>query len=279
MSITLLTLNTHSLLEENADQKRHAFITAVTRESPDVIALQEVNQRMDAPPVSPSQLDGYLPCSPNVTVRADNHALAVARGLRERGVCYHWTYLPVKRGYGSYDEGVALLFRKPAQDLDVLTVSRRDDYENWKTRRVLGVNIGGTWFYSLHLGWWDDTDEPFAAQWRRLNAHMRKRGRAFLMGDFNSPSDLRGEGYDLVLSDGWTDTHTAAKQRSGCVTIPGAVAGWTDRPLSDGGARVDYIFCNFPCTSLASHVIFDGTDTPIVSDHFGLICQVGDVRI
>lgn len=274
MTIKLLTLNTHSLIEENAELKRQSFARTVADVLPDVIALQEVNQSLDAPLVPPEQLEEYLPCHPSVTLRSNNHALAVARELKALGVTYHWSYLPIKRGYGIYDEGVALLFRNPAQEFDILTISRRDDFESWKTRKILGAKIGDIWFYSTHLGWWDDCEEPFAAQWRRLNAHMRKRNRVFLMGDFNSPSDLRGESYDLVLSDGWIDTHTAAGQKSGLVTIPGAVAGWTERALSNGGARVDYIFCNFPCASLFSRVIFDGSDTPIVSDHFGLICQI-----
>ena len=274
MTVKLLTLNTHSLIEENAGIKRQSFARTVADVRPDVIALQEVNQSVDAPLVPYEQLDGYLPCHACVPLRADNHALAVVEALKAHGVTYHWSYLPIKRGYGIYDEGVALLFRNPAREFDILTVSRRDDYESWKTRKILGAKVDDVWFYSLHLGWWDDREEPFAAQWRRLHAHMRKRDRVFLMGDFNSPSDLRGEGYDLVLSDGWIDTHTAARQQSGRVTIPGAVAGWTERALSNGGARVDYIFCNFPCSSLSSRVIFDGNDTPTVSDHFGLICQI-----
>ena len=40
----LLTLNTHSLVEENYPQKLHDFSAAVLRLKPDVIALQEVNQ-------------------------------------------------------------------------------------------------------------------------------------------------------------------------------------------------------------------------------------------
>ncbi len=274
MSIKLLTLNAHSLIEENAEQKGLAFAKVVAEEQPNVIALQEVNQSKDASPVSSAHLEGYLPCAPDVTVRTDNYALSVTRKLKQHGVLYRWSYLPIKRGYGIYDEGVALLFRDAAKDPDVLTLSRTNDYESWKTRKALGLQIGDNWFYSVHLGWWDDTEEPFAAQWRRLNAHMRKRERAFLMGDFNSPSEKHGEGYDLVMSDGWTDTHMIARQQSGRVTIPHAVAGWTDRALSDGGARVDYIFCNFPCVPLSSRVIFDGRDTPIVSDHYGLICQI-----
>ena len=274
MKIKLLTLNTHSLVEENAADKQQKFVEVALHELPDVIALQEVNQRITASPMPPSSLGGYLPCSPDVTVRADNHALTLAEELRRRGVDYHWSYLPIKRGWGIYDEGVALLFHGAPEAFKILTLSRNDDYENWKTRKALGIQIHGVWFYSLHLGWWDDSDEPFAAQWRRLNAHTKQHGPTFLMGDFNSPSDVRGEGYDLILSDGWIDTHTAATRCEGCVTVPHSIAGWANDALPMGGARMDYIFCNRPYAVSVSRVIFDGKDTPVVSDHFGVICQV-----
>ena len=38
----LLTLNTHSLREENQEQKLEWFLEAVMAEKPDIIALQEV---------------------------------------------------------------------------------------------------------------------------------------------------------------------------------------------------------------------------------------------
>ena len=44
----LLTLNTHSLLEENYEQKTRDFVAAVIKERPDILALQEVNQSVNA---------------------------------------------------------------------------------------------------------------------------------------------------------------------------------------------------------------------------------------
>lgn len=50
----LLTLNTHSLLEENFEKKLEWFVEIILKEKPDIIALQEVNQSMDAPLASQS---------------------------------------------------------------------------------------------------------------------------------------------------------------------------------------------------------------------------------
>ena len=40
-----------------------------------------------------------------------------------------------------------------------------------------------------------------------------RRPLAFLLGDFNSEADVRGEGYDLILRSGWQDTYRLARQR------------------------------------------------------------------
>ena len=44
----ILTLNTHSLLEENYEEKLKQFAEMVKKELPRVFALQEVNQSMSA---------------------------------------------------------------------------------------------------------------------------------------------------------------------------------------------------------------------------------------
>ena len=61
-----MTLNTHSLEEEDYEAKLHAFAEGVCRAEPDIIALQEVNQTQTAAPVDKKDLElyGYVPCAP-----------------------------------------------------------------------------------------------------------------------------------------------------------------------------------------------------------------------
>ncbi len=40
----LITLNTHSLIEEHYEEKLHAFAEVIRKEKPDILAMQEVNQ-------------------------------------------------------------------------------------------------------------------------------------------------------------------------------------------------------------------------------------------
>lgn len=272
----LLTLNTHSLAEDQYEEKLEAFLAGVTRIRPHVMALQEVNQPQNGMPQSPDTAL-YTPCRSDITVRQGNHALSVARGLAACGLSYHWSWLPVKRGYEIYDEGVAMFSLSPIEETDICHASRLKDYHHWKTRALLGIRTGGYWFYSLHLGWWDDPEEPFAAQWERVDRHVRHRGQVFLMGDFNSPAEVVGEGYDLMRQTGWHDTYASARHRDAGITVRGKIPGWTHRDLPEQGARVDHILCNFPCRVASSRVVFDQTREPVVSDHFGVLVETEDV--
>ena len=81
----LLTLNTHSLIIPEHEAKREIFVDFIAKEQPEVFALQEVNQTAAAPLLGDPPA-GYYPCPGNrVTLKADNHAAAVARMLEARG--------------------------------------------------------------------------------------------------------------------------------------------------------------------------------------------------
>lgn len=169
----LLTLNTHSLIEPEYEAKRDAFVEFIRKEQPDVFALQEVNQTAAAPLLAGVPA-GYYPCPGNmVLLKADNHAAAVARMLEEAGCAYHWSWLPAKIGYDRYDEGMAVFSRAPITAAENLLLSQINDYNNWKTRRALGICAGDVWCYAVHMGWWKDEEEPFADQWNILAAAGR----------------------------------------------------------------------------------------------------------
>ena len=90
--------------------------------------------------------------------------------LEEAGCAYHWSWLPAKIGYDRYDEGMAVFSRAPITAAENLLLSQINDYNNWKTRRALGICAGDVWYYAVHLGWWKDEEEPFADQWNILAA-------------------------------------------------------------------------------------------------------------
>lgn len=279
----ILTLNTHSLVEEDYLQKLEIFIEVVREKMPDVIALQEVNQSADAPAADKKDLDGWVPAGDTgILIRRDNHALQIAGLLKKAGISCSWTWLPVKLGYGKYDEGMAFFsLNSGITATDSFHISLGHDYRNWKTRMALGIKTEkyDSWFYTTHMGWWNDEDEPFSAQLELLNSFLdqkRKDGPVWLMGDFNSPDAVRNQGYDALQNTGWKDTYLLAGQKDSGITVGTVIDGWRDQ-IDDAdsmeGMRIDYIWCSRDIPIACSSVIFNGKNGSIVSDHFGIIIE------
>ena len=271
----LLTLNTHSLVEDNYSAKLNAFVSAIAEQRPDIIALQEVNQT-----IAETQVDviseGYVPCVENIVIRKDNHVYKAAELLEGAGVKYYWTWLPLKKGYNKYDEGIALMSRSRIIETDVVRISETDDYNNWKTRKIIGIRTEAApdeWFFSVHYGWWDDLDEPFQNQWQKTAEYMKKYSRVWLMGDFNSPAEVRNEGYDMINSSGWYDSYTLARTRDNGITVGKVIDGWRDKVSSTDGMRIDQIWCSQKAEIASSEVIFNGANKPVVSDHYGVVAE------
>lgn len=123
----LLTLNTHSLEEKDYEKKLKIFTEEILKEKPDVIALQEVNQPLDGEEADGEVLkkSGFIPCpseppSCAVPVRLGNHGLRAAQLLRRSGFPVFWTWTSAKVGYGKYDEGMALMSRRPIAEVSQL---------------------------------------------------------------------------------------------------------------------------------------------------------------
>lgn len=280
----IMTLNTHSLQEENYQQKLEGFIERILKEQPDVIALQEVNQTIAAPKAPPHMHRGLMQLSHGVPLREDNHAAVIAKRLHLAGIPCAWAWQPIKIGYGKYDEGLAIIcLNHRIRHAEAFRISSVDDYANWKTRKVLGVQLcdRDDWFYTVHMGWWNDPQEPFRHQWKQLERMLgekKKKAPVWLLGDFNGPAEVRGESYDCIAKSGWNDTYLLAGERDDGMTVRGVIDGWRDKiagPESLEGMRIDQIWCSESAPVLSSSVIFNGANGPVVSDHFGVMIQMG----
>jgi maltose 6'-phosphate phosphatase len=235
-------------------------------------------QSRDALIVSQQRLlaSGYrAPTDVTLPIGQDHYALALAEALCRAGRSYHWCYLPIKLGYGKYDEGVALLWRGEAESLRVLQLSDTRDYGNWRRRMALGVQLDGTWFYSVHTSRWDDPEEPFITQWQRLRDAVQAEDRVFLLGDFNCPADAPGQGYARMMADGWQDLFVCSGHSEGYRTVRGVIDGWKDAS-ADLPRRIDYILCKIKGVSVPfAKTLFDvDRGQRPVSDHCGVMCEV-----
>lgn len=279
----LLTINTHSLQEANYPLKLEQFIDVIMKERPDIVAMQEVNQTTSSPLAGKPFLSGYVPCKGNdVPIREDNHAAQVAFRFFFAGLPCSWTWVPAKIGYGKYDEGMAIFsFGSKIIDTDAFHISKSTDYQNWKTRKVLGIRTADTnsWYYTVHMGWWQDTEEPFLSQWETFDSFLyekRDESTLWLLGDFNSPAEVRGQGYDCITHCGWYDTYLLANEKDEGITVEGVIDGWReliDDPESADGMRIDHIWCSNPIPVQSSKVMFNQKNGPVISDHFGVMVE------
>lgn len=280
----IMTMNTHSLVESDFETKREWFAEMILKEQPDILAMQEVNQTAAATALPADQLAGYVRCegADAVVVREDNYAAWLANRLRQGGMEFYWTWLPAKLGYGKYDEGMALFSIRPIEQTEQFYTSKSRDYGNWKTRKILGIQAEGTWYYTVHMGWWDDEEESFASQWSRMEHHLYHKTQApkpvWLLGDFNSSAKVRGQGYDMVRMSDWRDTYVDAMTKDSGITVGTVIDGWRERAselneADNPGMRLDYIFTSRPANVVSSRVICNGLNYNVVSDHYGVMIE------
>ena len=261
----LLTLNAHSWQEtDNVSCLRHVA-EALREEQPDVIALQEIYQKQGGAPAAEARLRDSGFVSAGDAILTDNWALA----LSELVPGWHWTWAFAHIGFRIWEEGIAILSREPILEIRSQDLSAEDIRLR---RRALAVRNRHGWFVSTHLSRWDDLRDHYPRQWSKLNAFARSLGTpCWLMGDFNNPAHLRGQGYDMMLADNWQDCFVRAENRDAGVTVPGQIDGWWDEKVS--GFRIDYCLAAQAGRTLRSRVIFNGDFHPVVSDHFGVLTE------
>ncbi|KHF40883.1 endonuclease/exonuclease/phosphatase family protein [Halalkalibacter okhensis] len=259
----LLTVNCHAWQEHNQLAKIKTLAKAIKENSYDVIALQEVSQSMGA-----EIIEG--------AVKKDNYVLVLLDELMALGVRdYHYVWGFAHIGFEIYEEGLAILTKHKIENEHSFFITQSDHTENWKTRKIVGVTISYNEepisFYSCHLGWWNDDEEPYKNQVDTLYSFVQKNERFFLMGDFNNDASSKGEGYDYLLGKGLFDTYQLAEDKDKGITVKGKIAGW-DQNKRD--LRIDYIFTNTLVDVKRSNVIFNGENRPVISDHFGVEVEV-----
>lgn len=277
----LLTLNTHSWIEERPLEKLKAIKEQLLADSYDVISLQEVNQSMDA---EEAEVDSFF-IAPNqdTVIKKDNFAFLLQQELKKEGLEFYWSWVPSHIGYDQYDEGIAILTRFKVTNARGILLSRKDDYTDYHTRKALEVrfqaNKKNYLVYGLHLSWWQDEtgSYPFLYEWSKLveawEAEARAGGCILLMGDFNNPAHIDKEGYSVVSKHPYLkDAFLDATLKNGSHTVEKRIDGWEN---NSDLLRIDFIFVSSNLSVYSYETVFDGRTTPVVSDHFGVKVEIG----
>lgn len=259
----LLTLNCHSLQEKNQFAKIRYLARIIKEKLYDVIALQEVAQYID---------DRYV----YKNIKKSNFAFVLLQQLKKLGVNdYSFVWDLSHLSFGKCEEGLAILTKHPIVDDHSFFVSKGTDIHNWKSRKIVGAKINYNnkliSFYSCHMGWWQDEEEPFKYQVDTLIQHVSKDELFFLLGDFNNSAFLKGEGYDYLLKHGLYDTYHLAPKKDEGITVKGKIDGWNN---NNHDLRIDLILTNQPFQVEYSKVIFDNINKTVISDHFGVEIEI-----
>ena len=239
---------------------------------PDVICFQEVGE-----------WSGGNTQDPDSIRFGSSESNMVRQILQRLDEHYFYTLDWSHYGFDVWLEGSAILSKHPFTDTGSRFISNPDNgrYKFWKSRnvplaRIDLPGIGSANVFSVHAGWWDDEEEPFQDQYRKLLAWAGEiaspRETTILCGDFNVPADSKMQEF-MTKGTGYSDQYALANPDGSLdATIRGAIDGWES---SDSGQRVDYILMNddSPLAVEEARIIFTEDRYGIVSDHAGVYAR------
>ncbi|MGV1005921.1 MAG: endonuclease/exonuclease/phosphatase family protein [Candidatus Nanopelagicales bacterium] len=267
--LTVLTVNLHTFQERGAGAKLLTVAKAVQELDADIVLLQEAAQSKDATVVE----NHY-----GVDVKSDNAALTIVEALKAQNLNYNYFWDWSHYGWDVWEEGSAILTKDKIVSTAAKYVTKSKEQTYWKSRKIPVATIetpqgGIVNAYSVHLGWWDDDEEPFKYQFDKLLKWADSKAVAgsssLFGGDFNNPAGTVGYKY-LMKQGKFTDVYLKANP-SGMThpTIGGNIDGWENGdPV---GKRIDFLLLG-PDAHLQP-VISQRTFTELslgrVSDHNG----------
>lgn len=272
--LTVLTLNLHTWQEKGPREKLARIADFMASTGVDLAAFQECGQHRDGTPAEP------LPSAPLQTTEdplfrdqpglPGNAALLIQNRLKEVHqldyfLVWNWAHI----GFGSYQEGAAILSRFPLRARGEAVVSTDQEIESPSRRKILWADlevpgVGPFRIVSAHLGWGGDQ----IAQIRNTEAALAALPPrpTLVAGDFNMAPRLPGY---LVLTEEfqWRDDWKGAAVR-------------LTTGLTMGADRIDYLWSRKPTllSPLKSTTVFRPRDTGSlapVSDHAGVLVWYG----
>lgn len=250
----LLTLNLHCFAEENIKQNQGIISDFIIEREIDVCFFQEVAQHFENKVIKDR-------------IKEENYVFDLIQLLQEEGHTYYMHFDYSKRGYGVYDEGLAIISKTPLYNKDSYHVSKKVDYHDWKTR----MNVSCETLFqnkeivltSIHLGWSDEI-ETFEEQFDETMIHIDKNKLNLIAGDFNVSEGSKE--YHHVVGYDLTDLYYNGEK-----TYYHDITHLDYIDVKEEATRIDYVFSNKPLKTMKREVVFKDTR---VSDHFGVYIEI-----
>lgn len=267
-TLKIISINMHCGMEDDYPRKASIIAETIAKHDVDVVFLQECVQKLKAP-VSHKKFA--------INIRQGNLCVDLVKRLAVLGIEYDYYFDWGKYGFEVLEEGLAVLSKKKIVSASSRYVSEVKDINDWKSRKIIRVGINGypdLYLYNVHLGWWDDEEEPFKGQMDRLNDWMVESPGVnhLLVGDFNAP--YQGLAYDYMKKVGLRDLYLE-------VDVDHAFQGTfhghqavSDLEVKNLNTRIDYVMCKGNVQPLSGQRLFTGREEAIVSDHYGLMMEL-----
>lgn len=274
MRVKALTLNTHGWVELFQIPKIKTLAHYIIDQDIDIVFLQEITQHQETDPAE--KLTNYHSAT-NRAVHHDNYAYLLTRFLHTMGANYHWSWLDAHQGWGSYDEGVAILTKtKPHRVVPIIMDDHKYTYQDVWRRAALAAHLTiddqPLWVANTHMNWWHmDGLHLFEKDFNHLNTELRNLAGntpILLAGDFNNSPDTPNEGYDQIINLGWHDAYTRAQHTDGEHTVHKKISGWENATQA---MRIDYFFTSTPLEAESCQVVFKDDTPDAISDHSGVL--------
>ena len=114
----IISLNLHLWQEKNQLEKLKRVADYINENDIDICFFQEVAQKFDAPLLFDN-------------IREDNNAYLIYKDLKEK---YNISYEFKKRGWGIFEEGLAIVSKYPIISKEWFFISKTQKLMDWKTK-------------------------------------------------------------------------------------------------------------------------------------------------
>ena len=165
----IISLNLHCLQEDNLLEKLKRVAAFINANDIDICLFQEVAQHKDNKIIKDNIKEG-------------NNCYLLKEML---DYPYEMYFETKKLGFEVYEEGLAILSKKPLKNKGFTYITKTTDYNNWLTRIALYGDYEGITFFNIHLGWtlWIETIEEQIDKISEMA--LNKENQVMILGDFN----------------------------------------------------------------------------------------------